>query len=119
MAALEQELASQGDEMEQPAGQPSTAELMRDLADIKVRLSKVRSTAPKDTARSKLVNAVLTDTADKSEPRTENTGQPTEENSVKATDMSTLTVEIDRRLGVLERAVGSSATTLDEVCVVA
>ena len=113
---LEQELVSQHDEG-QPTEQPNPAELMRDLADVKARLSKIGSGSTNDNERSRLVNAVLTDVVDQPDMHKERLNKSAEEKSedVNVADISTFAADIDRRLGALEKAIGSSTTALDEV----
>ncbi|KAI0700913.1 hypothetical protein BC835DRAFT_320927 [Cytidiella melzeri] len=115
VAALELELTSNDEESESHEGQPNPAELIRELADVKLRLNKAGSTAKKDTGRSKLVNAVLTEGAGQSNVKANRSEDASEDKNVVAdTDMLTFTAEIDRRLGALEKAIGSSTTALDE-----
>ena len=115
--ALEQEIHAQDESQEAHEAQTNPAELIRELVDVKARLNKVGTAAVKDSGRSKLVNAVLTDGVGELEVKTEPKEVVAEEKKVevKEGDMITFTAEIDRRLGALEKAIGSSTTTLDEV----
>lgn len=114
---LEQEIHAQDESKEAHDAQTNPAELIRELADVKARLNKVGTAAVKDGGRSKLVNAVLADGVGESEVKTEPKEVVAEEKKVevKEGDMTAFTAEIDRRLGALEKAIGSSTTTLDEV----
>ena len=114
---MEQEIHAQDESQEAHEAQTNPAELIRELVDVKARLNKVGTAAVKDSGRSKLVNAVLTDGVGELEVKTEPKEVVVEEKKVevKEGDMITFTAEIDRRLGALEKAIGSSTTTLDEV----
>lgn len=117
VAALEQELASQEKDKQPQEGHFGPAELIRELADVKVRLNKVGLTGKKDAGRSKLVSTVLLEGTGQTETKPEHKEVAEEQKAdIKENDMVAFTTDIDRRLGALEKAIGSSTTTLDEVC---
>ncbi|KAI0093310.1 hypothetical protein BDY19DRAFT_989960 [Irpex rosettiformis] len=115
VVALEQEVHSQDERKELHEAQPNPAELIRELADVKARLSKVGTAGKKEAGRSKLVNAVLADGTGDPEAKVERKEVVTEKKTdIGGGDIMTFTAEIDRRLGALEKAIGSSTTALDE-----
>lgn len=118
--AIEAELAlKDGEEVHD--GQPNAAEFIRELADVKTRLSKADSNK-KEGGRGKLINAVLRGGAgqsDKTKLDVTDSFQADEMETDPTTadklDMVKFTADIDRRLGTLEKVLGSSTTPLDEV----
>lgn len=122
MDAIEAELALIAGDAEDQDSQ--AADLVREVADVRARLSKAGGTSKKDVTRGKLVKAVLyggagqpakfTDLSADSTPKIEEHGL-SGDNNEEELDMLKFTAEIDRRLGTLEKIIGSSSTVLDEV----
>ena len=83
-------------------------ELIRGLVDVRSRLDKIRKGKE---GRGKLVGIVTGNTDEK---QRQSTKLSLKVDEVPATKASSL-VDIDRRLGGLEKLVGSSSASLDEV----
>lgn len=94
-------------------------ELIRGLVDVRGRLEKI---SRGKEGRGRLVSVVMGDgdvDVREDEKRTFDDGQKNKEGKIKsekkdAPDIRSI-VEMDRRVGELEKLVGSSSTTLDEV----
>lgn len=129
MDAIEAELVAKAELQDEDDDQHNAADLIRSLADVKARLDKAATRSRKETTRGKLVNAVLlspgdhlgktredsTDTATKAD---EQDPDHDDDTHGKKVDMLKFTADIDRRLGTLEKIIGSSTTALDEVGIV-
>lgn len=124
MDALERELSSKADN-DGVDDQSNTGILMRELADVKARFNKLGVTA-KEPSRGKLVDTVLHREAFRSEglenptasgvtKTIEQFSTQDEDSDSASLDMVKFTADIDRRLGTLEKIIGSSSTALDEV----
>ncbi|KAI0829930.1 hypothetical protein BC628DRAFT_1314754 [Trametes gibbosa] len=128
VAALETELSDPTNPLlrkEKEAGTADPGELIRGMVDVKRRIEKISKARE---GRGKLVSAVLgeSDTEETLEVGVAIAPRPeTEKDSAKATSVSTAgkarapevrdIAEMDRRVGELEKLVGSSSTTLDEL----
>lgn len=103
------------------------AELIKEVVDVKLRIEKIGKMKDGKVEREKLVSAVLQGTGEKvtnghaDEHENEREGSLADERvkeegvpvKMEVRDVA----EMDRRLGEIERAVGSSSTSIDEVCV--
>lgn len=93
-------------------------ELIRGLVDVRTRLDKIKKGKE---GRARLVNVVLDGGFSKDEDEaiitkaTESKNLLSEQDASVKSEMQVM-VEIDQRVGELERIVGSSTTALDEVC---
>lgn len=105
-------------------GNVEPGELIKEVVDVKVRLEKIGKLREAKTGREKLVSAVLHGVGERSTSAEAVTGKG-EEKEIAETEkkeegapmkMEVRDIaEMDRRLGELERAVGASSTTVDEV----
>ena len=93
-------------------------DLIRGLVDVRGRLDVIRRDKE---GRAKLVNAVLgrvddsgTESDGEEESEDEETKKPKKKQKEESSDIRNI-VEMDRRVGELEKLVGSSTTSLDEV----
>ena len=104
-------------------GHAEPGELIKEVVDVKARLEKINKLKDAKTGREKLVSAVLQGVGERSGSGTaqeEDTEVAEKEvkGEAKTTRMEVRDIaEMDRRLGELERAVGSTSTTADEVCI--
>jgi nuclear migration protein JNM1 len=118
LSALETELADPSNPLLQTGKEDDPidpGELIRGLVDVRGRLDKIRKDKQ---GRGKLVGVVLgerTQAVDESQPKRD--ANPTlaklDDNLAKSDARSV--VEMDRRVGELEKLLGSSSLTLDEV----
>ncbi len=128
IAALEVELSDPTNPLlrkEKEAGLADPGELIRDMVDVKRRIEKISKARE---GRSKLVSAVLGESdaeeapAVKSKSEHERQAETTKKPSPspaappksKTPEVRDI-AEMDRRVGELEKLVGSSSTALDEV----
>lgn len=108
--------------IEHSRGHVEPGELIQEVVDVKARLEKIGKLKEVRTGREKLVNAVLqgvgerggSTTLDEEKPENE-TEKTTKEDAAVRMEVRDI-AEMDRRLGELERAVGSVSTSADEVC---
>ncbi|KAI0344634.1 hypothetical protein BDW22DRAFT_1327181 [Trametopsis cervina] len=118
VSALEAELASKDESKDKDDEQANPGEFIRELAEVKARLNKAGSSGKKDAARAKLVNAVMHDTDTENAPKSSTAAGEEKETlgaeDLENVDMLTFTADIDRRLGTLEKIIGSSTAALDE-----
>jgi nuclear migration protein JNM1 len=87
-------------------------ELLRGLVDVRGRLEKINGNK---TGRGKLVNAVM----DGGRPALLDAGPTDSTSAAKKAERLVSTqdlAELDERVGELESVIGSSTTSLDEVC---
>lgn len=116
ISALEDELADPSNPLlvkEKEDDNIDPGELIRGLVDVRARLDKMRKGRE---GREKLVNVVLE--SDPESSGDEEKGEritDTEKQDNKKSDIRGIS-EIDRRVGELEKLVGSSSAALDEVC---
>lgn len=108
-------------------GHVEPGELIKEVVDVKARLEKIGKLKEGRTGREKLVSAVLqgageqVSTAGKSdigyerEEKEDVAKDDKEKESVPLKLEARDIADMDRRLGELERAVGSSSTSVDEV----
>ncbi|KAG6862301.1 hypothetical protein C0995_015999 [Termitomyces sp. Mi166 len=112
LAALEGELADPSNPQlakEREVDNVDPGELIRELVDVRGRLDKIRKGKE---GRAKLVGAVLGD--EREEKTTSKTAESTtRDESVIKPEARTM-AEMDRRVGELEKLVGSSSASLDE-----
>lgn len=119
LAALETELADPSNPLlhkEREEGHVDPGELIRGMVDVKGRLEKISKLKE---GRGKLVSMVLGEDGEqqvegwvKPEEKDEEKAQPPQtEDKSETRDMA----QMDKRLGELEKLIGSSSTTLDEV----
>ncbi|KZV76340.1 hypothetical protein PENSPDRAFT_680288 [Peniophora sp. CONT] len=115
LVSLESELADpaslQDDQVDGPV---DPAELIRGLVDVKSRLEKISHARNK---RLRLVQGVMQDEepkdkADNPDAKKDAAAEKPEEGSEKSTARDA--AEIDKRVGELEKVVGSASTSLDE-----
>jgi nuclear migration protein JNM1 len=122
LASLETELADPANPLlarDREQSQVDPGDLLKGLVDVKARLGKFSAG---HKGRVRLVQGVLQDPP----PVVLNTETPPENNgdevnkgakeSHKSLETAKGVAEIDRRVGELERLVGSASTSLDEVC---
>jgi nuclear migration protein JNM1 len=129
LAALETELADPSNPLlakEREEDNVDPGELIRGLVDVRGRLEKI---SKGKEGRGRLVNVVLgngeievqedgkkwSDGVQKEEEGGKSGDGKKDQEKGKAPDVRSV-VEMDRRVGELEKLVGSSSTTLDEVC---
>ncbi|GLB37245.1 putative dynamitin [Lyophyllum shimeji] len=120
LTALEAELADPSNPLlakEREVANVDPGELLRGLVDVRGRLDKIRNSKE---GRAKLVGAVLADNT-QSRPEDEAAKKPTNGQQVRTKGEETgeklevrTIVEMDRRVGELEKLVGSSSAALDE-----
>ncbi|KAG5335873.1 hypothetical protein C0989_012676 [Termitomyces sp. Mn162] len=116
LAALEAELADPSNPKlanEREVDNVDPGELIRGLVDVRGRLDKIRKGKE---GRAKLVDALLGDEQDREEPTvktTETTPATKNDESISKPETRTI-AEMDRRVGELEKLVGSSSAFLDE-----
>jgi nuclear migration protein JNM1 len=106
-------------------GHVETGELIKEVVDVKARLEKIGKIKEGKTEREKLLNAVLQGTGERvgvvnahSESRPVEGGlkdEKAKEEGISVKMEVRDIAEMDRRLGEIERAVGSSSTYVDEV----
>lgn len=114
--SLESELSDPASlQDDQTDGPIDPAELIRGLVDVKSRLEKISQARNK---RMRLVHGVLQDGEHSEDVAEEKKGVAAEETTEKVPEKSTAkdAAEIDKRVGDLEKVVGSASTSLDEVC---
>jgi len=94
-------------------------ELIRGLVDVRGRLEKI---SKRKEGRGRLVNVVLgNEEVEQREDRKvdeiqkDGEGKKKDHEKGKIPDVRSV-IEMDRRVGELEKLVGSSSTALDEVC---
>ncbi|TFK44577.1 Dynamitin-domain-containing protein [Crucibulum laeve] len=118
LSALEQELADPSNPLIQKEREEENVdpgELIRGLVDVRARLEKIKKGKE---GRGRLVGVVLgDDTHDADEPK--ESAQPSIEKSSKVDELEVKSethsiIEMDKRVGELEKLVGSSRTALDE-----
>jgi nuclear migration protein JNM1 len=113
ISALELELADPTDyqlHRETEAGEVDPGEMLRGIAEVRSRLERVRHGRE---GRGRLVNLLALNSSDPVtlQPRPEER----KDTSARADlEQSPTNVEIDRRVGVLEKIIGSSRIALDE-----
>ncbi len=129
VASLETELSDPTNPLlrkEKEAGNADPGELIRGMVDVKRRIEQISKARE---GRGKLVSAVLgdSDTEDASEAATA-VKRKAAKNTESAEPVSVPAIviprapevrdiaEMDKRVGELEKLVGSSSTALDEVC---
>jgi nuclear migration protein JNM1 len=113
LAALEQELADPSNPLLQKEREEvDTGELIKGLVDVRGKIEKIRKDKQ---GRGKLIGAVMDDeSSEVKETDTVNDERLSGGAKEEKTTMKTF-VDIDRRVGELERIIGSSSTALDEV----
>ena len=125
VAALELELSDPTNPLlrkEKEVGNADPGELIRGMVDVKRRIEKISKARE---GRGKLVSAMLgeSDGEDAEETKPVEKVESTKETSNKAEPLPTKSkapevrdiAEMDKRVGELEKLVGSSSTSLDEV----
>jgi nuclear migration protein JNM1 len=129
LAALETELADPSNPLlakEREEDNVDPGELIRGLVDVRGRLEKI---SKGKEGRGRLVNVVMgngeidiagdgkkiVDGIQKGGEGRKSGDRKKDHEKGQASDIRTV-VEIDRRVGELEKLVGSSSTALDEVC---
>jgi len=125
LRALQHELLSLESELADPANpliqkereeeQVDPGELIRGLVDVRSRLDKIKKGKE---GRARLVNAVLDDSTIAKDPLPVESKTLLSEQDITAKSEMQVIVEVDQRVGELERIVGSSSTTLDEVRII-
>lgn len=124
LRALQNELLSLENELSDPANpliqkereeeQVDPGELIRGLVDVRTRLEKIKKGKE---GRARLVNVVLDgDFASKEKVTTKSKVLTSDPDTPAKSEMQVM-IQIDQRVGELERIVGSSSTALDEVCI--
>ncbi|KAF8348113.1 Dynamitin-domain-containing protein [Amanita rubescens] len=106
LAALEQELADPSNPLLQKEREENVdpGELIKGLVDVRGKIEKIRKDKQ---GRGKLIGAVMDD--ESSEVKETDCGAKEDKTTMKTF------VDIDRRVGELERIIGSSSTALDEM----
>ncbi|THH29856.1 hypothetical protein EUX98_g4329 [Antrodiella citrinella] len=119
LAALETELADPANPLlhkEREEGHVDPGELIRGMVDVKGRLEKISKLKE---GRAKLVSTVMGEEGASRMERQPKEDEETEEKvEVLKVDEKSETrdmAQIDQRLGELEKVIGSSSTTLDEM----
>jgi nuclear migration protein JNM1 len=123
LAALETEIADPSNPLlakEREQDNVDPGELIRGLVDVRGRLEKI---SKGKEGRGRLVNVVLgneevehrEDGRKVDGVQKDGEGKRKDHEKGKAPDVRSV-VEMDRRVGELEKLVGSSSTALDEVC---
>lgn len=123
LASLETELADPSNPLlhkEREEGHVEAGELIRGMVDVKGRLEKISKVKE---GRGKLVSAVLGEVDVVNAPRIDVTAESDaakEQSQAKEKDEKPHTelrdiAEMDKRVGELEKIIGSSSTALDEV----
>ena len=105
---------------ERAHGHVDAGELIKEVVDVKARLEKINKLKETRTGREKLVSAVIQGVGERTSTGTPQEEHPAPEKEVKdeggSIKMEVKDIaEMDRRLGELERAVGSTTTAADEV----
>ena len=123
IASLETELADPANPLlarDHEQGQVDPGQLLKGLVDVKARLAKFSAS---HEGRMRLVQDVLQDHPLQAVPTTETVPEKNGSGvskEAKETHQSLETAkdfaDIDRRVGELERLIGSASTSLDEVC---
>jgi nuclear migration protein JNM1 len=123
IASLETELADPANPLlawDREQSQIDPGQLLKGLVDIKARLAKFSAS---HEGRVRLVQGVLQDHPPQAVPTTEvvpeknGSGVNKEaKEPYKSSETAKDFAEIDRRVGELERLIGSASTSLDEVC---
>lgn len=119
LSSLENELADPSNpllEKEREESHVDPGELLRGLVDVRSRLDKI---VKEKEGRAKLIGNILHADQQPSKPRgnlegSEQAQQETKSDPAKSAVQSL--VEVDRRVEELERLVGSSNASLDDVC---
>jgi nuclear migration protein JNM1 len=114
LAALEQELADPSNPLLQKEREENVdpGELIKGLVDVRGKIEKIRKDKQ---GRGKLIGAVMDDeSSEVKETDAVNDERLSGGAKEDKTTMKTF-VDIDRRVGELERIIGSSSTALDEV----
>ena len=124
LKALQNELLSLENELSDPANpliqkereeeQLDPGELIRGLVDVRTRLDKIKKGKE---GRARLVNVVLDGDFASKETVTTKSKVLTSDSDTPAKSEMQVMIQIDQRVGELERTVGSSSTALDEVCI--
>lgn len=116
LAALEGEVADPSNPALKVEG-VDAGEMIRGLVDVRRRLEKVRMGRE---GRGRLVGVVLGDGgregSDEDEEQTHNIIDKTKESKTDVVPEVRGVAEMDKRVGELEKIVGSVSATLDEVC---
>lgn len=116
LASLETELSDPSNSTVQTEeGHVDPGELIQSLVDVKSRLEKFNT---KQDGRSKLVKEVLKEEPEKHEDKegeVNSSSQKEGEDEGKSKSEVQDLAGIDRRLGEIEKLVGSASTSLDEV----
>jgi nuclear migration protein JNM1 len=123
ISSLETELADPANPLlarDREQSQVDPGQLLKGLVDIKARLAKFSAS---HEGRVRLVQGVLQDHPPQAVPFTETvpekngSGVGKEANEPhKSLETAKDLAEVDRRVGELERLIGSASTSLDEVC---
>jgi nuclear migration protein JNM1 len=123
VTSLETELADPTNPLlarDREQSQVDPGQLLKGLVDVKARLSKFSSS---HEGRVRLVQDVLQDHPPQAAPTTETVLEKNEngfskeaKEPPKSLETAKDFAEIDRRVGELERLIGSASTSLDEVC---
>ncbi|OBZ66061.1 hypothetical protein A0H81_13949 [Grifola frondosa] len=121
LAALETELADPSNPLLKEENEVEPGELIRGMVDVKRRLNKISKVKE---GRGKLVSVVLgeddrhaeekDEAKEKSDNMKSTDASPESETKPKTPDVRDI-VEIDHRVGELEKLIGSSTTALDEL----
>lgn len=105
---------------ERTHGHVDSGDLIKEMVDVKARLENINKLKETRTGREKLVSAVIQGVGERTSTGTQQEGDAALEKEVKE-EHSSMQMEVkdiaemDRRLGELERAVGSTTTAADEV----
>ncbi|KAH9176255.1 Dynamitin-domain-containing protein [Lactarius sanguifluus] len=118
LTSLESELADPASPLlvrDREQGQVDPGDLLKGLVDVKARLAKFSAG---HEGRARLVQDVLRDPADQVAEMTPDKNASADGEEAKASHKTPETVksisEMDRRVGELEKLVGSASTSLDE-----
>jgi hypothetical protein len=114
LTSLETELADPSNPLlqkEREEDNVDPGELIKDLVVVRGRLDKIRK---KHEGRARLIGTVLANDRQESESEDENEDPEDDLNTPEASKMRNL-IDIDKRVGELEKLIGSSNATLDEV----
>lgn len=121
LRALQSELASLEEELSDPSNpllqkerdeeSLDPGELIRGLVDVRGRLEKIRK---EKEGRSKLVGVIIGDTGSVDRGEQDKENQRIEDTKPSSDKTLHSVVDMDRRVGELEKLVGASSATLDE-----
>lgn len=118
LTALENELADPANPLLQKEREEENVdpgELIKELVVVRGRLDKIRKG---HEGRGRLIGVVLEKDRQESDLGEEETDESEEEEDTKGPEASKMRnlIEIDKRVGELEKLIGSSNAALDEVC---